>query len=100
MCKLPSLSAAADAVDSIKDKVEDIQEEAEALKDEMTPLAKSVAGFTPTQLKIMAFGAFWRKYIAPGILIFVLVLPMLIWNKDCEFDLLYLVLFMCTHHLF
>ena len=110
MCKFPSLSAAAGAVDAIQDKVEDVQEqaeqlkdEAEDLKDEMTPLAKSLTGFTPTQLKIMVFGAFWRKYIAPGILVTVLALPMFIWNKDCESDLyhlhLYIPSFVLTHHM-
>ena len=55
-------------------------------KDEFTPLTKSSSSkYTPNQQRLMRVGEIWRSYIAPATLVFVLVLPMVIYNKDCKF---------------
>ena len=76
MCKVPLLNASGEPA---------------AATISTAPL-KELSKFTPTQLKIMAFGQFWRSYCAPGILVFVLVLPMIIYNTECKF-----VLYSYTH---
>ena len=52
--------------------------------DEFTPLNPS-SKYTPNQQRLMHAGEIWRSYIAPSTLVFVLVLPMIIYNKDCKF---------------
>ncbi len=71
MCKVPLLNASGEPA---------------AATINTAPL-KELSKFTPTQMKIMLFGQFWRSYIAPAILVFVLVLPMIIYNTECEFVL-------------
>ena len=73
MCRIPLLSASGEPAPATIEKI-----------DEKAPL-KASNKFTPNQQKLMRFGEIWRSYIAPGTLIFVLVLPMIIYNKDCKF---------------
>ena len=73
MCQVPLLSTSGDpnAATTVKD-------------DEFTPL-KSSSKYTPNQQRLMRAGEIWRSYIAPSTLVFVLVLPMIIYKKDCKF---------------
>lgn len=66
MCKVPLLNASGEPA---------------AATINTAPI-KELSKFTPNQLIIMRFGQLWRSYIAPGILVFVLVLPMIIYNTQ------------------
>jgi hypothetical protein len=73
MCQVPLVSTSGDpnAATTGKD-------------DEFTTL-KSSSKYTPNQERLIRAGEIWRSYIAPSTLVFVLVLPMIIYNKVCKF---------------
>jgi hypothetical protein len=73
MCKVPLLSASGEPAAATIEI------------DEKAPLKASSSKYTSGQQKLMRFGEVWRSHISPGILVFVLVLPMIIYNKDCKF---------------
>jgi hypothetical protein len=58
--------------------------------DEFTPRNPS-SKYTPNQQRLMRAGEIWRSYIAPSTLVFVLVLPMIIYNKGCKFRSLIMI---------
>ena len=73
MCKVPLLSASGEPAAATIEI------------DEKAPLKASSSKYTSGQQKLMRFGEVWRSHISPAILVFVLVLPMIIYNKDCKF---------------
>lgn len=75
MCKVPLLSSSGEPAAATIEK------------DEKAPL-KSASKFTADQQTIIRAGEVWRSHISPAILVFVLVLPMLIYQKECKFRLL------------
>jgi len=72
MCKVPLLSSSGEPAAATIEK------------DEKAPL-KSASKFTADQQTIIRAGEVWRSHISPAILVFVLVLPMLIYQKECKF---------------
>lgn len=72
MCKIPLLSTSGEPAPATIEI------------DEKAPL-KASNKFSANQQKIMRFGEIWRSHIAPTTLVFVLVLPMIIYNKECKF---------------
>lgn len=69
MCKIPLLSTSGEPAPATIEI------------DEKAPL-KASNKFSANQQKIMRFGEIWRSHIAPTTLVFVLVLPMIIYNKE------------------
>mmetsp|Transcript_10623 Transcript_10623/g.21222 ORF Transcript_10623/g.21222 Transcript_10623/m.21222 type:complete len:417 (-) Transcript_10623:168-1418(-) len=69
MCKVPLLSSSGEPAAATIEK------------DEKAPL-KSASKFTADQQTIIRAGEVWRSHISPAILVFVLVLPMLIYQKE------------------
>ncbi len=79
MCQAPLLSTSGDPNVATTGK-----------DDEVTPLNPS-SKYTPNQQRLMRAGEIWRSYIAPSTLVFVLVLPMIIYNKGCKFRSLIMI---------